>query len=93
MSDDAFRGEIQQLQRLGLFLHVSASKNVIIKVENTPRIGEQVVDENLKLVGKIVDLFGPVSSPYVAVKPMTRDPEKLKNKMLYVSSQRGERRR
>jgi len=72
------------LQRLGLVLHISPSRNIIIKIEKTPRIGETVVDENLKPVGKVFDIFGPVSSPYVAVKPTIREPEKLTNNMLYV---------
>jgi len=64
-----------------------------VKVENTPKIGETVVDENLKTVGKIFDLFGPVSSPYVAIKPTILKPEELTNKTLYISPQRGERRK
>jgi len=55
-----------------------------VKIENIPKIGETVVDENLKPVGKISDIFGPVSSPYASVKPTLREPEKLTNKMLYV---------
>jgi len=71
------------LQRLGRVLHLSPSRNIIIKVENIPRIGETVVDENLRPIGKIFDIFGPVSSPYAAVKPTTQEIEKLTNKMLY----------
>ncbi|MGC9346316.1 MAG: H/ACA ribonucleoprotein complex subunit GAR1 [Candidatus Bathyarchaeales archaeon] len=72
------------MQRLGRVLHVSPSRNVIVKIENIPKIGETVVDENLRPVGKISDIFGPVSSPYASVKPTLREPEKLTNKMLYV---------
>ncbi len=71
------------MQRLGLILHVSPSKNMIIKVEKIPRIGETVVDENLKPVGTVFDLLGPVSSPYVSIRPTVRDPEKLVNKPVY----------
>jgi RNA-binding protein len=72
------------LQRLGRVLQISPSKNIIIKVENLSTIGETAVDENLRPVGKIFDIFGPVSSPYVAIKPTMREPEKLTNKALYV---------
>jgi RNA-binding protein len=82
------------LQRIGLVLHVSPSRNIIAKVESTPRIGEPVVDENLKQVGKVFDIFGPVSSPYAAIRPSIREPEKLTNRALYVlPSRRRERRR
>jgi len=56
-----------------------------VKIENLPKIGENVVDENLKPIGKVFDILGPVSSPYAAVKPATREIEKLVNKTLYVS--------
>jgi RNA-binding protein len=72
------------LQRLGRALHISPNRSVIVKVETVPKIGEKVVDENLKTVGKVFDVFGPVSSPYVAVKPAIQKPEKLTNKVLYV---------
>jgi len=81
------------LQRLGRVLHISPSRNVIIKIENIPKIGQTVVDENLKTVGKIFDIFGPTSSPYVTVRPTIPKPEELTNKMLYISPARGERRK
>lgn len=65
-------------------LHISSSKNVIVKVENAPKIGETVVDENLKTVGEVFDIFGPVSSPYATVKPKISNLEVLVDKVLYV---------
>jgi RNA-binding protein len=64
-----------------------------VKIEKTPKIGETVVDENLKPVGKVFDIFGPVSSPYAVVKPTLREAEKLAGKTLYVFPSKGERRR
>ena len=83
------------MQRLGLILHVTPSRNVIAKIENVPRIGETVVDENLKPVGKVFDILGPVSSPYATIAPTIRDPEKLSNKTVYVlpSKRRKEKNR
>ena len=34
-----------------------------------PDIGDRVLDESLDTVGRIVDVFGPVDRPYVAVTP------------------------
>lgn len=70
--------------RLGRVLHISSSKNIIVKVENTPKIGETVVDESLRPVGEVFDIFGPVSSPYVAVKPKISKFSALVGKTLYV---------
>jgi RNA-binding protein len=81
------------LQRLGRVLHITPSKNAIIKIEHASKIGETVVDENLKTVGKIADIFGPVTAPYATIKPTIREVEKLTSKMLYVIPSRGERRK
>jgi len=37
-----------------------------------PEIGQPVVDESLDTVGRVVDVFGPVDRPYVAVTPNDR---------------------
>jgi rRNA processing protein Gar1 len=58
--------------------------NIIVKSETIPKIGQTVVDENLKVVGKVFDIIGPTSSPYVTVKPCIQGYEKLVNKKLYV---------
>jgi len=71
------------LQRLGLVLHMSPTRNIIVKLENMPRIGETVVDENLKSIGRVFDILGPVSSPYAAVRPVIQNAEKYINRMLY----------
>lgn len=34
-----------------------------------PQFGTTVIDESLKEVGTVVDVFGPVDRPYVAVSP------------------------
>jgi len=73
----------ENLQRIGQVLHVSPSRYVILKAENVPRIGDEVVNEKLKPVGTVFDVFGPVSSPYVAVKPKVRKPQHFVNHVLY----------
>ncbi len=74
------------LIRLGRVLHVSANRNIIVKIEKIPKIGDVVFDENLKSVGNVFDIFGPVSAPYASVKPKVKSPETLVNKVLYVST-------
>jgi RNA-binding protein len=79
------------LQRLGRVLSVTPSQNIVLKIEKPPKLGATVIDENLKVVGRIFDIIGPVSSPYAVVKPSIKDPEKLANKQLYFSPSRRER--
>jgi RNA-binding protein len=72
------------LQRLGKVLHVTPSQNIVVKTDKPPKIGLAVINEKLKIVGKIFDVIGPVSSPYVIVRPATKEPEKLTDKQLYL---------
>jgi len=64
---------------------------MILKAENIPRIGDSVANEKLKPVGTVFDVFGPTSSPYVAVKPYIKSPEQLVNQVLYVVPSKDER--
>jgi len=72
------------LHRIGQVLHVSKTKNLILKAENIPRIGDKVSNEKLKSVGTVFDVFGPTSSPYVAVKPYIQNTKQFVNQILYV---------
>jgi len=77
------RGENEGLQRIGSVFHVSSTKNMIIKAENLPHIGDRVVDENLRNAGTVFDVFGPISSPYVAVRPSVDEPSLFIGHVLY----------
>ena len=79
------------MQRLGKVLSLTPAQNIVMRVDNTPKMGAAVIDENLRVVGKVFDLIGPVSAPYAVIKPAVKDPEKLVNKQLYVSSSKKER--
>lgn len=72
------------MQRLGKVSNVTPSRNLVVKTENPPKMGFEVVDENLNVVGKVFDIIGPVSAPYAVIKPTIRESEKLVNKPLYL---------
>ena len=72
------------MQRLGKVSNVTPSRNMVVKTENSPKMGFEVVDENLNVVGKVFDIIGPVSAPYAVIKPSIKEPEKLLNKPLYL---------
>ncbi|MEM2934153.1 MAG: Gar1/Naf1 family protein [Methanocellales archaeon] len=60
------------MKKLGVVLHVSARGDLILKKDRSnslPRIDSIVVDKKLSKIGMIRDIFGPVDSPYISVKP------------------------
>jgi RNA-binding protein len=56
------------MQRVGTVSR-TAQNLAIARCEGAehPDIGREVVDESLSTVGRVVDVFGPVERPYVAV--------------------------
>jgi RNA-binding protein len=69
---------------LGTVLHLShSSGNLILETERNVKIGETVLDEAGTNIGAVFDIFGPVSNPFVAVKPRIRAPERLLGKALF----------
>ena len=75
------------MRRLGKVLHISNRGSIIIRTEKTPPVGRQtiVMDKQAQEVGTIIDVFGPVKYPYVAIKPNRGyDPQKLVGQMLYL---------
>lgn len=70
---------------VGTVLHLSSSSgNLILEAGVEVKIGEAVLDAGGKSIGTVFDLFGPVSGPFVAVKPRVKDPERLLGEMLYL---------
>ena len=75
------------MRRLGKVLHVSARGAIILRTEKTPPIGKQarVLDKKAQEIGFVIDVFGPVKTPYVSVRPKEGvDPSKLIGQMLYL---------
>ncbi|MGQ4555906.1 H/ACA ribonucleoprotein complex subunit GAR1 [Halobellus sp. GM3] len=58
------------MQRLGTVSR-TAQNLLVVRCDDAdhPGIGAEAVDESLSTVGRVVDVFGPVSRPYVAVTP------------------------
>jgi RNA-binding protein len=82
------------LQKMGRVRAVTPSKNMIVKTDKPPKLGSEVVDENLTVVGRVFDVIGPVSAPYAVIKPSVKEPEKTVNKPVYLllsKTSRGKR--
>jgi len=74
------------MRRVGTVVRAVQGLAVARSPDDThPPIGVTVVDESLEPVGRVVDVIGPTSRPYVVVTP-TRDasPVALLDAKLYV---------
>ena len=79
------------MRRLGKILHLSRSRSLILRLEtpSLPRLRTKVFDSKLKSVGYVFDVFGPVSTPYVSVKPTVTDPSAFVGRVLYTSDEKA----
>lgn len=62
---------IEYLRYAGLALHVSKSKRLIIRADGDLPGGSIIVDEKQRKIGRVGEIFGPVSKPYASIIPMT----------------------
>lgn len=58
------------MNRVGEVVRVAQHLAIVRSPDDShPDFGTTVVDENLDELGRVVDVFGPVDRPYVAISP------------------------
>ncbi|MEM3403999.1 MAG: Gar1/Naf1 family protein [Nitrososphaeria archaeon] len=72
------------MKKLGKVLHQAKSGNLILKTDIFLKPSVPVYDASNRKVGYVIETFGPVSSPYVSVKPTTDRVRKLIGAHLYI---------
>lgn len=60
------------MRSLGKVSHVAKSGNIILKGTTVPRLHSVVFSKDSKKIGRVRDIFGPVSGPYISVKPIKK---------------------
>lgn len=73
------------MNKLGIVLHVSGSRRLILRTKIKVRTGTEVLDEDLRPIGRTCDIFGPVKNPYVSVKPTVNKPESYVGHSIYTT--------
>ncbi|NAL77246.1 H/ACA ribonucleoprotein complex subunit GAR1 [Nitrososphaera sp. AFS] len=78
---------IKDLDEVGEVMHLAKSNRIIVRILSTRskdiRPGEVLVDEKNKIIGKVVELIGPVLSPYASLIPLTERTNKILGVRLY----------
>ncbi|KXB03567.1 hypothetical protein AKJ45_01240 [candidate division MSBL1 archaeon SCGC-AAA261F19] len=55
------------MPRLGRVIR-SEGKELLIRAERVPKLGEKIQDNQDKIIGEVSSIFGPVDKPYVTAK-------------------------
>lgn len=56
------------MRRLGKVMHAT-KRGLVLRVERVPELGRAVYDGERRRVGSVLDVFGPVGSPYATIRP------------------------
>ena len=60
------------MQYLGIVTDITKRGHLLIRAQGTPSLGARVCDKQMKVIGAIKRVFGPVASPYVTVAPNSK---------------------
>ncbi|HUK28610.1 MAG TPA: Gar1/Naf1 family protein [Candidatus Acidoferrales bacterium] len=73
------------MRRLGKILHVSITRSLIVKCDESRfvKLGTRTCDSKLKEIGRVQDLFGPIATPYISIRPTTPSPSKYVGRIAY----------
>lgn len=74
---------------LGKVLHVTKGALMVVRSSKevlTPKEGRRVTTRSKKPIGRVKQIFGPASRPYISVKPFKGvEAEKLKGEELFIN--------
>ncbi len=60
------------MYRVGTVVRTAQGLAILRGADDQAEIGTMVLNDSLETVGRVVDVFGPVSQPYLAVTPKER---------------------
>jgi RNA-binding protein len=65
-------------------LHLSGNNNLVLRAKRTVKPNQKVFDKQAHAVGKIIDVFGPVKTPFISIKPLATNAKTYVGKLLYL---------
>lgn len=72
------------MRRMGRIINI-IERRIIVSSNFVPKIYSAVYDSDLKLIGWVTDVFGPVNTPYIRVRMKPNiSPQAIKGEYLYV---------
>lgn len=71
------------MQEVGEIIHLAGSGRVIIRLSKTLDEGKIVCDNSGTRVAKVLELIGPVASPYASAISLTNNIKKYVGKKVY----------
>ncbi|HEW93473.1 H/ACA RNA-protein complex protein Gar1 [Candidatus Geothermarchaeota archaeon] len=76
------------MKKAGKILHYTKYKVFVIEADSKVIPNTYLIDDRGRKIGLVVDVIGPVSKPYLVVKPLIKDPEKYVGKEVYYTREK-----
>ena len=76
------------MELLGEILHFSKSGRLIVKLDrfdSSMKTGQNISDDQGKMIGKITEFIGPITSPYASILPFIQKKNKLTGMKVYIN--------
>ncbi|MBI5252932.1 MAG: hypothetical protein HY930_00820 [Euryarchaeota archaeon] len=71
------------MKLLGSLSHITRSGNLVLRSKEIPSIYSLVATKDSKKIGRVQDVIGPASSPYIIVKPVKNFKKELSDFEFY----------
>ncbi len=72
------------MRKLGKVFVVTKKGDLLVKTTSTYRFNTIVVNQQIQTIGKIVDIIGPVATPYIVINTRNSEAKVKKGDQLYL---------
>ncbi|HUT80167.1 MAG TPA: Gar1/Naf1 family protein [Candidatus Bathyarchaeia archaeon] len=72
------------MKKLGKVFVVTKKGELLVKATDSYRFNTKVVNQQIQMIGKIVDIIGPVATPYVVINTRNSEAQAKKGDQLYL---------
>ena len=76
------------MKKAGKIIHYTKYKVFVIEAVGKVIPNTYLVDNTGKKIGTVIDVIGPISKPFLVVKPLVNNPEKYVGKEVYYIRER-----
>lgn len=76
------------MQEVGRVSHLAGSGRVIVKLSREVPEGGILYDSKSARIARVMELIGPVKSPYASAAPLTNNTRRLAGRRLYAEAPR-----
>jgi RNA-binding protein len=79
-----------KLENVGTVSHLAKSGRLLVSSKKYVEVGVELIDSSGKKIGRVAEVIGPVTAPYLSVIPQTGRISKLLGQPVFVKQSKEE---